>query len=1352
MELEGFPVFCDVDCFWKLSVNRDMDGDLDQFDDTDDELLSSLPLSFPFEDPSAGLENKPRPKEEDKNGEDKDVILPDKFAFPFEPYDIQVAFMRRLYLALEGGKIGIFESPTGTGKSLSLICGALTWLRDYEERQKSLLQSLLNDVTDAKAERVNEETEASRKDAELDWITAFARKQEIDEKASKLKEEQEARLKRESRLQQLRKTIRPRGKRKKEPLEAAFDDLFKDAPDDMKQQLANDRDDNGDTDGNTDIDSDIVLTEYVSEDEVTEGDTSEDDDDTEDHITKIYYCSRTHSQLSQFVREIQKSPFGGDTKVVSLGSRQNLCINEAVKRLKSLNLINDRCLELQRNKTVTKKTGDCETKKRKALTGGCPFFKQDPIFNYRDRILVEVKDIEQLVTVGRQTKACPYYGTRKAIPAAQVVALPYNTLLHRETRESCGIKLKGNIVIIDEAHNLLDTISSIHSIEVTASQARYITCASSQLNQYQERYLKRLKAKNLMYIRQILFILTSFNKYLTGNSFNKYFTGNSFNRYLTGNTFNKYFTGNSFNKYLTGNSFNKYFTGNSFNKYLTGNTFNKYFTGNSFNRYLTGNSFNKYLTGNSFNKHLTGNTFNKYFTGNSFNRYLTGNSFNKYFTGNSFNRYLTCNTFNKYFTGNSFNRCLTGNTFDKYLPGNSFNRYITGNSFNKYLTDNTFNKYFTGNSFNKYLTGNSFNKYLPGNSFKKYLTGNNFNKYLPGNSFNKYLTGNKFNKYLTGNSFNKYLTGNNFNKYLTGNSFYKYLTGNNFNKYLTGNSFNKYLTGKSFNKYLTGNSFKKYLTGNNFNKYLPGNSFNKYLTGNNFNKYLTGNSFNKYLTGNNFNKYLTGNSFYKYLTGNSFNKYLTGNSFNKYLTGHTGTKTAPPRKNKSETVIRTINDFLFDTKLDNLNLFKLKRYCRKSQISKKLHGFVEKYQPSLVTRVEVKTKPEPPTWALSKFLKEISQSKENVTSGTAETTDSGQPKPTSQVSLTSPLMHIESLLEALTSANKDGRIIINRQDIATKSSLKFLLLNPAVHFADVVSEARAIIVAGGTMQPLTEFKEQLFYAAGVPPERILEFACGHVIPSEQLLPVAMARGPSGHELDFTYQSRDTPQMMHELGRVMYNLCNIVPGGIVIFFPSYEYERRVYTHWETNGFLDKMAARKKIFREPRHASQVDHMLNEYTAYIKRHLSSKSSSFTGAVLLCVVGGKMSEGINFSDELGRCIVMVGLPYPNIRSPELKEKMDYLNANMPKCEGKLPGQVHYENLCMKAVNQSIGRAIRHKGDYATILLLDHRYLRPSIREKLPSWISESLSVMDRFGPAFAAIRKFFAERERALEHKGSI
>ena len=33
---------------------------------------------------------------------------------------------------------------------------------------------------------------------------------------------------------------------------------------------------------------------------------------------------------------------------------------------------------------------------------------------------VEIGDLEQLVQRGRQMKACPYYGTRYAVPAAQV--------------------------------------------------------------------------------------------------------------------------------------------------------------------------------------------------------------------------------------------------------------------------------------------------------------------------------------------------------------------------------------------------------------------------------------------------------------------------------------------------------------------------------------------------------------------------------------------------------------------------------------------------------------------------------------------------------------------------------------------------------------------------------------------------------------------------------------------------------------------------------------------------------------------------------------------------------------------
>ena len=41
--------------------------------------------------------------------------MAEEFAFPFEPYEVQKDFMKNLYDTLEKRKIGIFESPTGTG-------------------------------------------------------------------------------------------------------------------------------------------------------------------------------------------------------------------------------------------------------------------------------------------------------------------------------------------------------------------------------------------------------------------------------------------------------------------------------------------------------------------------------------------------------------------------------------------------------------------------------------------------------------------------------------------------------------------------------------------------------------------------------------------------------------------------------------------------------------------------------------------------------------------------------------------------------------------------------------------------------------------------------------------------------------------------------------------------------------------------------------------------------------------------------------------------------------------------------------------------------------------------------------
>jgi chromosome transmission fidelity protein 1 len=56
------------------------------------------------------------------NKYDREIQLPEKFPFPYaQPYDIQLNFMKALYKTLELGKIGIFESPTGTVNSLIQI-------------------------------------------------------------------------------------------------------------------------------------------------------------------------------------------------------------------------------------------------------------------------------------------------------------------------------------------------------------------------------------------------------------------------------------------------------------------------------------------------------------------------------------------------------------------------------------------------------------------------------------------------------------------------------------------------------------------------------------------------------------------------------------------------------------------------------------------------------------------------------------------------------------------------------------------------------------------------------------------------------------------------------------------------------------------------------------------------------------------------------------------------------------------------------------------------------------------------------------------------------------------------------
>jgi chromosome transmission fidelity protein 1 len=62
---------------------------------------------------------------------------------------------------------------------------------------------------------------------------------------------------------------------------------------------------------------------------------------------------------------------------------------------------------------------------------------------------------------------CPYYGSRRAVPSADVVLAPYSAVLMPDARESLGIELQDSVLVFDEAHNLLDAINSAHSTTMT---------------------------------------------------------------------------------------------------------------------------------------------------------------------------------------------------------------------------------------------------------------------------------------------------------------------------------------------------------------------------------------------------------------------------------------------------------------------------------------------------------------------------------------------------------------------------------------------------------------------------------------------------------------------------------------------------------------------------------------------------------------------------------------------------------------------------------------------------------------------------------------------------------------------
>ena len=83
------------------------------------------------------------------------------------------------------------------------------------------------------------------------------------------------------------------------------------------------------------------------------------------------------------------------------------------------------------------------------------------------------------------------------------------------------------------------------------------------------------------------------------------------------------------------------------------------------------------------------------------------------------------------------------------------------------------------------------------------------------------------------------------------------------------------------------------------------------------------------------------------------------------------------------------------------------------------------------------------------------------------------------------------------------------------------------------------------------------------------------------------------------------------------------------------------------------------------------------------------------------------------------------------------------------LSGDEWYFLEATRAVNQAIGRVIRHKNDYGAILLCDLRFNQPKQKSQLSSWIQGHLNKTQSFtfGQIIGDISRFFRNATQTVK-----
>ncbi|XP_054012113.1 Fanconi anemia group J protein homolog [Hylaeus anthracinus] len=237
---------------------------------------------------------------------------------------------------------------------------------------------------------------------------------------------------------------------------------------------------------------------------------------------KIYYGTRTHKQIEQVIRELRKTCYT-HKKMTILSSREHTCIQESTKN----------------------KTELCNDLLDPAKHKGCPFYNETnkkTLANFRAvkaHGLGPAWDIEDLVTIGKDIGVCPYFSARSLMEEADIIFCPYNYIVDPDIRETMQLDLKGQVIIVDEAHNIEDICRDVASVsfrddhlaaaarecEVLVEQRTYDGDTYKTLKEYLFRLIKFLKDM----------ILHTMNNTMNIEMSSPYYTGRELLEYLNMN-------------------------------------------------------------------------------------------------------------------------------------------------------------------------------------------------------------------------------------------------------------------------------------------------------------------------------------------------------------------------------------------------------------------------------------------------------------------------------------------------------------------------------------------------------------------------------------------------------------------------------------------------------------------------------------------------------------------------------------------------------------------------------------------------------------------------------------------------